>query len=164
MRPSKRARKAPAGPFHLATDARGVAEQERLEGVRQQQEEAARREAEFKVPASCVLSGTAGEVLGLAWQQAARGAAGGGQEAPGAALHTARALCLAPLLQALPLNKAALAGAWKPAPLAIASLTVPQDVHLRSDARAAQRRQFKATRVDAMEVEEVEQAAQPEWQ
>ena len=49
------------------------------------------------------------------------------------------------LLQALPLNKAALAGAWKPAPLVMHALTVPEEVVLRSDARAAQRREFDAT-------------------
>ena len=48
-------------------------------------------------------------------------------------------------LQALPLNKAALAGAWKPAPLVMHALTVPEEVVLRSDARAAQRREFDAT-------------------
>ncbi len=47
-------------------------------------------------------------------------------------------------LQALPLNKAALAGAWKPAPHSASALTVPEDVVLRSDMRAARRRQFDA--------------------
>jgi len=45
-RPTKRARH---GPFQLATDERGAAEQERLEAIRRQQEELARQEAEFKV-------------------------------------------------------------------------------------------------------------------
>ena len=45
-------------------------------------------------------------------------------------------------MQALPLNKAALAGAWKPAPQVVAALTVPEDVRLHTDSRAAQRRQF----------------------
>lgn len=44
--------------------------------------------------------------------------------------------------QALPLNTAALAGAWKPPPVAPTSLTVPQEVALHSDARAEQRRAF----------------------
>lgn len=45
-RPAKRARQ---GPFQLATDERGAAEQARLESIRRQQEELARQEAEFKV-------------------------------------------------------------------------------------------------------------------
>lgn len=128
-RPSKRARKAAAGPFQLATDARGAAEQERLEGIRRQQEEAARAEAEFKVRAV----GDADDARLLACAGAA-----GLHVVPGP--HTTP-LC-APSLQALPLNKAALAGAWKPAPLAVAALTVPQEVQLRSDARAARRAEF----------------------
>lgn len=47
-----------------------------------------------------------------------------------------------PPLQALPLNKAALAGAWHPPPAAPSSLTVPKEVQLASDARARQRRAF----------------------
>lgn len=91
-RPTKRARRSVAqGPIQLATDARGAAEEARLEGIRRQQEEQARRDAEFK---------------------------------------------------ALPLNTAALAGAWKPPPVAPTSLTVPQEVALHSDARAEQRRAF----------------------
>lgn len=49
-RPTKRARRSVAqGPIQLATDARGAAEEARLEGIRRQQEEQARRDAEFKV-------------------------------------------------------------------------------------------------------------------
>lgn len=40
------------------------------------------------------------------------------------------------------MNKAALAGAWHPPPQPVVALTVPQEVQLRSDVRAAQRRQF----------------------
>lgn len=63
-------------------------------------------------------------------------------------------------LQALPLNRAALAGAWKPpaAPPA-AALTVPKEPQLRSDARAAQRRQFDeavAAKQAALEAERAE--------
>lgn len=54
-RPNKRARKAAAGPFHLATDQRGAAEEARIAGMRRQQEEVARREAEFKVGAAAAL-------------------------------------------------------------------------------------------------------------
>ncbi|KAL4458132.1 hypothetical protein ABPG75_012997 [Micractinium tetrahymenae] len=91
-RPSKRARRSVAqGPFQLATDARGTAEEARLEGIRRQQEEQARRNAEFK---------------------------------------------------ALPLNCAALAGAWKPPAVVPPSLTIPQEVALHSDARAERRRAF----------------------
>ncbi|PRW18368.1 TPX2-like isoform X2 [Chlorella sorokiniana] len=103
-RPVKRARH---GAFQLATDERGAAEQARLEGIRRQQEEQARQEAEFK---------------------------------------------------ALPLNKAALAGAWKPAPQMVAALTVPQDMALHSDARAAQRRQFDAAMAAKQAAEEAERA------
>lgn len=58
-RPAKRARRSAArGPFQLATDVRGAAEEARLEGIRRQQEEQARHDAEFKVGVG--LSGTAG--------------------------------------------------------------------------------------------------------
>jgi hypothetical protein len=49
VRPLKCPRKAPPGPFQLATDQRGAAEQERIRGMRRQQEEQVLREAEFKV-------------------------------------------------------------------------------------------------------------------
>ena len=52
MRPAKRARNAAPGPFQLATDMRGAAEEARLAGIRRQQEEAARQEAQFKVGGS----------------------------------------------------------------------------------------------------------------
>lgn len=45
-------------------------------------------------------------------------------------------------VQALPLNKAVLAGAWKPPPMAPHELTVPRDVMLHSEVRAVQRHQF----------------------
>lgn len=61
-------------------------------------------------------------------------------------------------MQALPLNKAALAGAWKPAPQVVAALTVPQDVALHSDARAAQRRQFDAAMAAKEAAAEAERA------
>lgn len=64
-RPSKRARKAAAGPFQLATDARGAAEQERLEGIRRQQEEQARAEAEFKVRVGGGVQGAHGLQAGV---------------------------------------------------------------------------------------------------
>ena len=48
-RPAKRARNAAPGPFQLATDMRGAAEEARLAGIRRQQEEVARQEAQFKV-------------------------------------------------------------------------------------------------------------------
>lgn len=48
-RAAKRARKTAAGPFQLATDQRGAAEEARIEGMRRQQEAHAQREAEFKV-------------------------------------------------------------------------------------------------------------------
>lgn len=62
-------------------------------------------------------------------------------------------------LQALPLNKAALAGAWKPAPVAVAALTVPQEVALRSDARAARRARFDAELAAKQAQQEAERAA-----
>lgn len=64
-----------------------------------------------------------------------------------------------PSAQALPLNKAALAGAWKPAPLAVAALTVPQEVHLRSDARAARRAEFDGAMAAKQAQLEAERAA-----
>ncbi|KAI7845191.1 hypothetical protein COHA_001235 [Chlorella ohadii] len=60
--------------------------------------------------------------------------------------------------KALPLNKAALAGAWRPAPQVVAALTVPQDVALHSDARAAQRRQFDAAQAAKQAAAEAERA------
>ena len=62
------------------------------------------------------------------------------------------------MVQALPLNKAALVGAWKPAPQVVAALTVPQDVSLHSDARAAQRRQFDAAMTAKQAAAEAERA------
>ena len=62
------------------------------------------------------------------------------------------------MVQALPLNKAALAGAWKPASQVVAALTVPQDVALHSDARAAQRRQFDAAMAAKQAAAEAERA------
>lgn len=58
--------------------------------------------------------------------------------------------------QALPLNTAALAGAWKPPPVAPTSLTVPQEVALHSDARAEQRRAFD----EAVATKQAEQEAE----
>ncbi|KAI3435575.1 hypothetical protein D9Q98_001640 [Chlorella vulgaris] len=110
VRPLKRPRKAPPGPFQLATDQRGAAEQERIRGMRRQQEEQVLREAEFK---------------------------------------------------AMPLNKAALAGPAKLPPSAPHELTVPRDVVLHSEARAAQRRQFdQAVSAQAAELEAERQRLQ----
>lgn len=156
-RPSKRARKAPAGPFHLATDARGAAEQARLEGIRRQQEEQARTEAEFKVHL----------VVWGAWSGRCRRRLVGREAVEGRwrrlsmllASHLSQlSLSLLPQ-QALPLNKAALAGAWKPAPQAVAALTVPHEPHLRSDVRAARRAEFDATMATKTAQQEAERAA-----
>lgn len=61
-------------------------------------------------------------------------------------------------MQALPLNKAALAGAWKPPPVAPSSLTVPHEVMLHSDVRAEQRRAFD----EAVAAKQVEMEAERE--
>ena len=167
-RPAKRARNTAPGPFQLATDMRGAAEEARLAGIRRQQEEAARQEAQFKV-GGLVGSRSMGSMRAWrGWQRsgcvgtaaAAAQAGRAGRQvfslAPGVwrpvhtllepeTEHPPSPHTLAWPLQALPLNKAALAGAWKPAPLVMHALTVPEEVVLRSDARAAQRREFDAT-------------------
>lgn len=64
-------------------------------------------------------------------------------------------------LKAMPLNKAALAGPAKLPPSAPHELTVPRDVVLHSEARAAQRRQFdQAVSAQAAELEAERQRLQ----
>ncbi len=65
------------------------------------------------------------------------------------------------MMQALPLNKAVLAGAWNPPPVAPHELTVPQDMMLHSEARAVQRQQFdQAAASHAAELEAERQRLQ----
>lgn len=167
-RPSKRVRRSVApGPFQLATDARGAAEEARLEGIRRQQEEQARRDAEFKVG---MRGSRAADRQGI---QTCAGVPtlclrAGGRPPRSDARRDAfvsfamglqvqsRLMPASRSLQALPLNTAALAGTWKPPSVAPAPLTVPHEPGLHSDARAEQRRAFD----DAVAAKQAEQQAE----
>ncbi len=64
------------------------------------------------------------------------------------------------MLQALPLNKAALGHPFKPAP-SNAPLTIPQKVHLASDVRALERMEFDNAVALKQQLEEVCTSALP---
>ena len=114
---------------------RGQPEQARLQQLRQQQEERAREEANFKASSRGQAAGAPAHIQ------------------PACTCRSAtQAICNTwlvppdpspPPVQARPLNKAVLA---KPLPAGPSSapLTLPVGVQLRSDARASQRAQFDA--------------------